>query len=80
MLGMDNFFNHINHYPYLLCGSKARKLKYILEHAKTLKSNAIVSAGSASSNHARDYAQLGWKCRLVIHDIEDYSPDEAFRR
>jgi D-cysteine desulfhydrase len=70
------------YYPYLLGGSKARKLRSILEHAKSLAANAIVSAGSSSSNHARDCAiacaQLGWQCKLVIHDLEDYSINNLF--
>lgn len=59
-------------YPFLFGGSKARKLKYILEDAKRNNSNAIVSTGSASSNHARDCAlaaaELGWRCVIIIHD------------
>jgi len=69
-------------YPFLQGGSKARKLKYILEHAKTENANAIVSAGSASSNHARDCAlaaaQLGWKCTLIIHDKADAVTNNLF--
>lgn len=69
-------------YPFLFGGSKARKLNSILDNAKEKHSNAIVSAGSATSNHARDCAlacaQLGWKCTLVIHDVEDYSQQNLF--
>lgn len=69
-------------YPYLFGGSKARKLKYILSDAKKNNANAIVSAGSSSSNHARDCAlacaQLGWSCTLIIHDHEDYTKDNLF--
>lgn len=71
-----------SYYPFLCGGGKARKLKYILEHAKTQNANAIISAGSASSNHARDCAlaaaQLGWKCTLIIHDRVDAATNNLF--
>lgn len=71
-----------SNYPFLFGGAKARKLNSILEDAKQKESNAIVSAGSATSNHARDCAlacaKLGWKCTLVIHDSEDYSQQNLF--
>lgn len=74
-------FNDSN-FPYLFGGSKARKIKYILSDAKKNNANAIVSAGSASSNHARDCAlacaQHGWSCTLIIHDHEDYTKDNLF--
>jgi D-cysteine desulfhydrase len=70
------------HYPFLFGGSKARKLRYIMADANRIHANAIVSTGSASSNHARDCAlacaQLGWKCKLIIHDKEDYSQSNLF--
>lgn len=69
-------------YPFLQGGTKARKLKYILKHAKDKNANAIVSTGSASSNHARDCAlaaaQLGWKCILIIHDTPDAATNNLF--
>ena len=66
-----------NYFPKYLGGSKARKIIPILEKAKSENCNALVSCGSANSNHARVVAlaavELGWKCHLIIHDIEDYS-------
>lgn len=84
---ITSFSDHIrvfndSNYPYLFGGSKARKLKFILNNAKSKNANAVVSAGSASSNHARDCAlacaQLGWPCTLIIHDREDYTKDNLF--
>lgn len=84
---ITSIYNHIkvfndSSYPYLFGGSKARKLKFILNNAKSKNANAVVSAGSASSNHARDCAlacaQLGWPCTLIIHDREDYTKDNLF--
>lgn len=66
-----------SYFPMYLGGNKARKIIPILEDAKRCGSNALVSAGSANSNHARVVAlaaaQLGWHCHLIIHDEEDYS-------
>lgn len=89
MIKLHNFkklstIMHINlrvinesYFPLYLGGSKARKIVPILDEAKKLGSNALVSAGSANSNHARVVAlaaaELGWKCHLIIHDDEDYS-------
>lgn len=71
-----------SNYPFLFGGSKARKLHRILKNATQNNSNAIVTAGSAVSNHARDCAlacaQLGWKCTLIIHDVEDYSQHNLY--
>jgi len=64
-------------FPYAGGGSKARKIKYILKDAEKKGSNALVSAGSANSNHARVVAlagaHKGWPVKLIIHDTEDYS-------
>ena len=66
-----------SYFPSYLGGSKARKIIPIINDAKKYGSNAIVSAGSANSNHARVVAlaaaELGWKCHLIIHDNEDYT-------
>lgn len=68
---------HDDAYPLLGGGSKARKIRYILEDAKRKGANALVSAGAANSNHARVVAiagaQKGWPVKLIIHDSEDYS-------
>lgn len=76
-LDINFFLINDNYYPKYLGGSKARKIIPIIEKAKEKNSNALVSCGSANSNHARVVAlaaaELGWKCHLIIHDNEDYS-------
>ena len=76
-LGINFSIIDETYYPLYLGGSKARKIISILEKAKKENSDALVSAGSANSNHARVVAlaaaQLGWHCHLIIHDKEDYS-------
>jgi len=61
-------------YPFTGGGSKARKLKYILNDNNIKKYNAIVTAGSNQSNHLRVTAlyaaKLGWKLICVVHDIK----------
>lgn len=58
-------------------GNKARKIKPILDDAENKNANALVTAGSAGSNHARVTAIAGagkgWPVRLIIHDTEDES-------
>lgn len=65
-----------SYFPKFLGGNKARKIVPILESAKKKNCNALVSSGSANSNHARVVAlaaaEIGWKCHLIIHDDEDY--------
>lgn len=76
-LNVDLKVKHDDLYPFIGGGSKARKIKYILQDAENKGSNALVSAGSANSNHARVVAlagaQMGWPVKLIIHDSEDYS-------
>jgi 1-aminocyclopropane-1-carboxylate deaminase/D-cysteine desulfhydrase-like pyridoxal-dependent ACC family enzyme len=61
-----------NLYPAVGGGNKARKLKYIINDDIQKNYNAVVTTGSAQSNHIRATslyaAQLGWKMILVIHD------------
>lgn len=63
--------------PYFGGGSKARKILPILNTMLSSGCDAVVTAGSASSNHARvtalACAQMGLKCKLIIHDTPDYS-------
>lgn len=77
LLGINLSVINESYFPMYLGGSKARKIIPILEKAKLANSNALVSAGSANSNHGRVVAlacaSLGWKCHLIIHDQEDYS-------
>lgn len=81
-LNIDLKTKYEHFFPYLYGGSKARKLSYIIQDAIKKGANAIVSTGAANSNHARDCAlicsQLGWKCRLIIHDFPDYSKNNLF--
>lgn len=77
LLGIDLKVKHDDLYPFPGGGSKARKIKYIIQDAIDKQCNALVSAGAANSNHARvvaiKAAQLGWPVKLIIHDKEDYS-------
>ncbi len=61
-------------YPFTGGGSKARKLKYILNDNTIKKYNAIVTAGSNQSNHLRTTAlyaaKLGWKLICIVHDVK----------
>jgi len=43
----------------IISGNKWRKLKYILEHALSLKSHKIISMGGAYSNHLHALAYVG---------------------
>lgn len=76
-LGINLSVKHDDYFPFTGGGNKARKIDYILKMASTRGTNALVTAGAANSNHARVVAlaaaQLGWKCKLIIHDQEDYS-------
>jgi 1-aminocyclopropane-1-carboxylate deaminase/D-cysteine desulfhydrase-like pyridoxal-dependent ACC family enzyme len=57
--------------------SKGRKMQYILREIMLKKSDALVTAGSANSNHCRAVAlsgaKNGWPVQIIIHDQEDYS-------
>lgn len=63
--------------PFFEGGSKARKIMPVLNKVISNKYDSIVTAGSSSSNHARVVAlacaQLGIKCKIIIHDLPDYS-------
>lgn len=76
-----NLFSKINLFikqddlfPFPGGGSKARKLKYILNDHVVSKYNAIVTAGGNQSNHLRSTAlcgaMLGWKTISIIHDTK----------
>ncbi|NBC02638.1 MAG: pyridoxal-phosphate dependent enzyme [Bacteroidetes bacterium] len=57
--------------------SKGRKMHYILNESIRIKADALVTAGSANSNHCRAVAltgaKYGWPVQVIIHDTEDYS-------
>lgn len=76
-LGIDLRVKHDDLYPFTGGGSKARKIKSIFTDAMKMKANAVVTAGAANSNHARvtavAAANIGWKCIVIVHDLEDYS-------
>jgi 1-aminocyclopropane-1-carboxylate deaminase/D-cysteine desulfhydrase-like pyridoxal-dependent ACC family enzyme len=67
-------------FPEYYGGNKARKIVYILEDAAKRGSNALVTAGSSVSNHARvcalAAARLGWKCAIIVHP-DDFGADPA---
>lgn len=71
------YMQNESYYPFFGGSSKARKLQFFIQDIKSKKCNAVVTAGSASSNHARVVAlacaENGWDCTIVIHDKEDYS-------
>lgn len=76
-LGIDLRVKRDDLYPFVGGGNKARKICFILSDAQKNNANALVSAGSANSNHARVVAiagaKMNWPVHLVIHDSEDYS-------
>ena len=49
----------------VISGNKWRKLKYILDHAFTLKSQKIISMGGAYSNHLHALAYVGNKLGIA---------------
>lgn len=61
-------------FPFSGGGSKARKAQFIFPEAARQGCNAIVTTGSAQSNHIRVCAlmaaQLGWKAHIIIHDTK----------
>lgn len=73
----DLYIQNEAYYPLYGGSSKARKLHFFIEDIKAKGSNAVVTAGSASSNHARvtalACAQYGWDCTIVVHDKPDFS-------
>jgi len=80
-LGADLWIKRDDLYPLHYGGNKARKIEFIIRDAITANCNAIVTAGSPFSNHARvcglKAAQLKWNCSIVIHpnDTEAQPPD-----
>lgn len=76
-IGVQLHVKHDDTFPLFCGGSKARKIIPILKDAENKDCNAIVTAGAANSNHARvtalAAADKGWRCTIVIHDIEDYT-------
>jgi 1-aminocyclopropane-1-carboxylate deaminase/D-cysteine desulfhydrase-like pyridoxal-dependent ACC family enzyme len=76
LLGVELRMKLDQYFPCFGGGSKARKFAEILHEIRRAGANAVVTAGSANSNHARVVAlacaQYGWKCTIVIHDTEDY--------
>lgn len=62
-------------------GNKARKIWPILESARRDGATALITAGSAESNHARATAlaaaREGMKCYLVLHDEGNAAADSA---
>lgn len=48
----------------VISGNKWRKLKYILDHALTMKSHTIISMGGAYSNHLHALAFIGQQLEL----------------
>lgn len=73
-LGFDLKVKRDDLYPLSGGGNKARKLDFIIKDALSKGHNAVVTTGSAQSNHVRATAlraaQLGWKSIMVIHDTE----------
>lgn len=55
-------------------GNKVRKLQYIMPTAAQRGYNALVTTGSAQSNHIRAAAlmaaQQGWHARIIVHEAE----------
>lgn len=76
-LPVDLYIQDDSYFPAFGGGSKARKLVSFMEEAESKGCNAIVTAGAANSNHARTVAlacaRKGWRCTIVVHDIEDYT-------
>lgn len=70
-LGIQLFIKRDDQFRKYYGGNKARKIDNILVEAKAQGCNAIVTAGSPESNHARvcslAAAQLGWKCTIILH-------------
>lgn len=70
-LGIDLKIKRDDLFPLSGGGSKARKACYISDMAIREGYNCIVTNGAIQSNHARAIAlicaQLGMKCRLLIH-------------
>ena len=54
-------------------GNKARKLEYLVGHARALGSDTLVTIGGLQSNHARQTAaaaaRVGMECELVLPRI-----------
>lgn len=73
-LGVHLWVKHDDEYPSAGGGSKVRKLEAILKEADEVGSNAIVTAGAASSNHVRAAAlmsaALNWRSHIFIHEPE----------
>lgn len=74
MLSSSIYVKRDDLYTFTGGGSKARKLKYILNDNIIKKYNAIVTAGSNQSNHLRVTslyaAKLGWKLICIVHDVK----------
>ena len=73
-LSINLFIKRDDLYPKFGGGNKARKLDYILNHAKKEGFNSLVTTGAAESNHCRvsalHAASLGWQSIIIIHDKE----------
>lgn len=73
-LQINLWIKHDDEYPSAGGGSKVRKLRRIIEEAAPDGYNALVTAGGATSNHARAAAliaaQIGWSARIVIQEPE----------
>lgn len=71
-LGISLFMKRDDLFPVIGGGSKARKLKFILNKAISNGCTAVVTAGSNYSNHLRATAvlcaELGLKFSACIHD------------
>jgi len=72
LYGINLYIKRDDLYPFTGGSSKARKIQFILRDIIEGGYNALVSAGSAESNHARVVslvgAQYGWPVTVVIHD------------
>lgn len=70
-LGIDIWVKRDDLFPRHYGGNKARKISYILNDAIAVEYDAIVTAGSPISNHARVCAlaasKLGWACSIILH-------------
>jgi 1-aminocyclopropane-1-carboxylate deaminase/D-cysteine desulfhydrase-like pyridoxal-dependent ACC family enzyme len=73
-LGINLYVKHDDYLAGAGGGNKVRKLRYIMPAAAQRGCNALVTTGSAQSNHVRAAAlmaaQLGWHARILIHEAE----------
>lgn len=71
-LGVNLWVKHDDLFPITGGGNKSRKLCYILSDGLSRGCNALVTTGSAQSNHVRASvllaARLGWEAIVFTHD------------